>query len=333
MDEDGNWYFSLDRLGNPLVQPYNVYSDLDACLGYCQYALATGDENARQIALRSHSNVLKRNADPEGPKGKYSKACPGTRPLRELGIWGAILIATLDMEPLLGEDVFNDTVDNCLDEIFNVALNKDRNLLFEYTDPDGLVEDCSETRLIVPGHGIEAMWYVMEAARRRNDKKLINKALDVALSIAEFGWDSEFGGFYYFLDADGYPPVQLEWDRKLWWVHLEPLITFAMGYSLTGREDSWQWFKKIHDYAWSHFPDPKYGEWWGYLNREGKPFLQLKGGKFKGCFHLPRALFQCHRALKEAGKVLDNSLEFSYQKPSIEIISTPIPQQEKKVVS
>ena len=26
-DEEGNWYFSLNREGKPLVQPYNIFSD------------------------------------------------------------------------------------------------------------------------------------------------------------------------------------------------------------------------------------------------------------------------------------------------------------------
>lgn len=295
-DDDGNWYFSLDRKGNPLVQPYNLYSDMDAGIGFTQYFIATGDESAREVALKSHRNVVKRK---DNPKGSYSKAYPGTRPLRELGMTGAILITTLEMESLLPADVFNETINTCIDEIFNFSLNEERNLLFEYTAPDGSHPDCSEGRLIVPGHSIEAMWYVMEAAKRCGDRDLINKALDIALSTAEFGWDDEFGGFFYFLDSEGRPPVQLEWDRKLWWVHLEPLITFVMGYALTGRPEAWQWFEKIHEYTWLKFPDPQYGEWWGYLDRSGKPFLELKGGKWKGCFHLPRALYQCRQILAQ----------------------------------
>jgi len=299
MDDEGNWYFSLDRQGNPLVQPYNLYSDLDACIGYTQYAIATGLDGPRRIALRSHRNVMRRK---DNPKGRYSKAYPGTRPLRELGMTAAILITTLEMEPLLPADTVDEVVDTCVEEIFDISLDKRRGLLFEYTAHDGSHPDCAEGRLVVPGHSIEAMWYVMEAATRRGDSDLINRALDVALSMVEFGWDDEMGGIYYFLDADGHPPVQLEWDRKLWWVHLESLVAFAMGYALTGRQESLEWFKRIHDYTWSKFPDPEYGEWWGYLDRAGVPFLELKGGKFKGCFHLPRALHRCYRLLSQLSK-------------------------------
>lgn len=57
-------------------------------------------------------------------------------------------------------------------------------------------------------------------------------------------------------------------------------------------------FNKVHQYAWSHFSDPDYGEWFGYLNRVGEPLLELKGGKWKGCFHVPRVMDLCYRALQ-----------------------------------
>ena len=47
-----------------------------------------------------------------------------------------------------------------------------------------------------------------------------------------------------------------------------------------------------------HFPDATHGEWFGYLNRKGEILLSLKGGKWKGCFHVPRGLWQCWQALE-----------------------------------
>jgi N-acylglucosamine 2-epimerase len=165
--------------------------------------------------------------------------------------------------------------------------------MYENVASDSSHVDCFDGRLINPGHGIEAMWFIMNIACRRNDIKLINQAVDVVLNILNFGWDNEYGGIYYFLDAEGYPPQQLEWNQKLWWVHLETLVALLMGYRLTKREECWQWYQKVHDYAWQHFADPEYGEWFGYLDRRGEVLLNLKGGKWKGCFHVPRALYLC----------------------------------------
>jgi len=119
-----------------------------------------------------------------------------------------------------------------------------------------------------------------------------------SVSTLAFGWDDEYGGIYYFLDAEGKPPQQLEWDQKLWWVHLESLVALAMGYLLTGRK-CWEWYEKVHEYAWPRFADSDHGEWFGYLNRRGEVLLNLKGGKWKGCFHVPRAMYLCYRGFHE----------------------------------
>lgn len=115
----------------------------------------------------------------------------------------------------------------------------------------------------------------------------------------DYSWDTEFGGIFYFMDVQGHPPQQLEHDQKLWWVHLETLVALAKVWEHNPVKTVKHWFQKVHDYTWSRFPDPENGEWFGYLNRQGEPHLTLKGGKWKGCFHLPRALYQCWKIFEK----------------------------------
>ncbi len=289
-DGEGNWYFALDRAGNPLVQPYNIFSDCFAAMAFSKYALASGEAWAKDVAVQAYNNVLRRQ---ENPKGKYNKAYPGTRPMKALAVPMILANLSLEMDWLLPSDKLEQVLDATVQEVMSDFLDRDRGLMYENVAPDGSHVNSFDGRLINPGHGIEAMWFIMDIANRRKDTKTINQAVDVMLNILNFAWDTEYGGLYYFMDADGHPPQQLEWDQKLWWVHLESLVALAMGYRLTGREACWEWYQKMHDYAWSHFADPEYGEWFGYLNRRGQVLLNLKGGKWKGCFHVPRALYLC----------------------------------------
>jgi N-acylglucosamine 2-epimerase len=183
-----------------------------------------------------------------------------------------------------------------------VFLNPQTNLISEYVSLTGTRIDSFDGRLINPGHGIEAMWFIMDIGKRSGDMTLINQAVDVTLATLNFGWDQTHGGIIYFLDRFGYPPQQLEWDQKLWWVHLETLIALVMGYALTGRPECLEWFQRVHQYTWDHFPDPEFGEWYGYLNRRGEILLPLKGGKWKGCFHVPRALYRCWKILESVNE-------------------------------
>ncbi len=292
MDEEGNWYFALDRRGRPLVQPYNIFSDCFAAMAFSQFALSSGNEKAREVAYRTYQNILKRV---ENPKGRYSKAVPGTRPLKSLALPMILANLSLELAWMLPDEALNQTIQTCVDEVMGLFLDRERMLLFEHISPDGSHPDCFDGRLINPGHGIEAMWFLMDIARARNDPQLIHDAVDVILSTLDFGWDQEYGGIYYFLDSQGHPPQQLEWNQKLWWVHLEALVALAMGYALSGRAACWEWYQRLHDYAWLRFADPEYGEWFGYLDRRGEVLLDLKGGKWKGCFHVPRALYLCYR--------------------------------------
>ncbi len=299
-DEQGNWYFSLNRAGQPLVQPYNIFSDCFAAMAFSQYALASGENWAKDVAQQAYQNVLRRQTD---PKGKYNKIYPGTRPMKTLAVPMILANLSLEMDWLLEGEHLEEILDQTVQAVMGDFLDTERGLLFENMTPTGEHLDCFEGRLINPGHGIEAMWFIMDIAQRHQNTQLINQAIDVVLNTLKFAWDENYGGIYYFMDVEGHPPQQLEWDQKLWWVHLETLVALIMGYRLTGRPDCWDWFTKVHDYTWKHFADHEQGEWFGYLNRQGEVLLDLKGGKWKGCFHVPRALYLCWQELK----ILENS--------------------------
>ncbi len=294
-DQEGNWYFALTQSGQPLVQPYNIFSDCFAAMAFGQLSQATGNEEYGQISLQTFRNILQRQED---PKGKYSKIYPGTRNLKSFSLPMILSNLVLEIEHLLPADLVKETIDRAIHEVMNVFYQPDVNLIFENVTAEGLRSDTYEGRLINPGHGLEALWFLMDLAVRDNNSPLIEKATDIALHILDFGWDQQEGGIFYFLDQQGKPLLQLEWDQKLWWVHAEAIVCMLKAYSLTGNESCWSWFEKLHNYTFDHFADKEYGEWFGYLNRRGEVLLPLKGGKWKGCFHVPRSLYQAWNTLE-----------------------------------
>ncbi|MEB3174050.1 MAG: AGE family epimerase/isomerase [Cyanobacteriota bacterium] len=305
-DAEGNWYFSLTRSGEPLTQPHSIFSDCFAAMAFSQYALAQQEnpeisQASQAIARQAYENVLRRR---DNPKGVYNKTYPGTRPLKSLAVPMILANLSLEMDWFLPPEVIDQVLSQTVAEVMGDFLDPGLGLLREAVGPQGKINDSFEGRLLNPGHGMEALWFVMDIARRRGQTDLIAQAADSLLKTLEYAWDQEHGGLFYFLDSQGHPPQQLEWDQKLWWVHLETCVAFALAFQLTGREDYWRAFLKVHDYTWAHFPDPEGGEWYGYLNRRGEVLLPLKGGKWKGCFHVPRALLLCWRilaALAETG--------------------------------
>ena len=296
-DGNYNWYFSLTREGQPLVEPYNNFSNTFATMAFGQLSIATGNKEYADIAKRTFDIVLSKV---DNPKGKWNKVHPGTRSLKNFALPMILCNLALEIEPLLDPDFMQRTIDVCIHEVMDVFLRPELGgLIVENVAEDGSLVDCMDGRHMNPGHAIEAMWFIMDLGKRLNRPELIEKAKDTAIRMAEYGWDKEFGGIFYFMDLHGHPTQELEWDQKLWWVHIETLISMIKGYQLTGDERCLEWFKRVHDYTWSHFKDQEYPEWWGYLNRRGEVLLQGKGGKWKGCFHVPRGLFQCWQILEQ----------------------------------
>nr|WP_203558626.1 AGE family epimerase/isomerase [Bacteroides sp. 51] len=296
-DGQCNWYFSLTREGEPLIEPYNIFSYTFAAMAFGQLNLATGNQEYADIAKKTFDIILSRV---DNPKGKWNKAYPGTRCLKNFALPMIMCNLALEIQHLLDESFLEATMKTCIHEVMDVFYRPELGgLIVENVTLDGRLSDTFDGRLLNPGHAIEAMWFVMDLAVRLNQPELSKKATEITLTMLNYGWDKEFGGIYYYMDRLGCPPQQLEWDQKLWWVHIETLISLLKGYQLTGSEECLRWFGKVHEYVWSHFKDPLYPEWYGYLNRRGEVLLQLKGGKWKGCFHVPRGLYQCWKTLEE----------------------------------
>ena len=52
-DGNYNWFFSVDRKGNPLIQPYNIFSNAFAALAFGQYGLIKKDSSSKEIAKKT----------------------------------------------------------------------------------------------------------------------------------------------------------------------------------------------------------------------------------------------------------------------------------------
>ena len=295
-DGNFNWYFSLTQDGKPLVAPYNIFSYTFAAMAFGQLSLATGNKEYEEIARKTYARILEKM---DNPKGQWNKLMPGGRDLKNFALPMIMCNLSLEIEHLLDKETMDRTIELCVHEVMDVFYRPELGLVVENVLTNNQLSDSFEGRHLNPGHAIEAMWFIMDLGVRLNRSDLIQKATDISLKMIRKGWDEKYGGIFYFMDRLGYPPQQLEWDQKLWWVHIESMICMAKGFLLTGNEECWQWFERVQDYAWTHFKDPEYPEWFGYLNRQGEVLLPLKGGKWKGCFHVPRGMYQCWQTLQQ----------------------------------
>ncbi|MCL2320245.1 MAG: AGE family epimerase/isomerase [Treponema sp.] len=296
---EGDVYFALNREGLPLVVPYNIFSEYFAAAGFAEYYRASGEKWAAAEARKSYNRIVMRKPN---PKGMWTKQIGANRPMKAMGSCMMDIWLSGEMEGIVPALELTAMADQAEKQIFDIHVDRQRQTVFERVLPDGGHPDCMEGRLLNPGHALETLWFVMQRASARGDTVRVKDIAEIMLWCAERGWDTQYGGLFYYQDYKGFPTEKLESDMKLWWVHAEALCAFLLAYKLTGDSRHEAWFKRLDDYTWSHFPDRQYGEWYGYLNRQGEPALTQKGGKWKGLFHLPRMLMACIDWLTEMEK-------------------------------
>lgn len=303
-DAGNRMYFTVTADGKPLRQRRYSFSEGFYAIANAEYYGVTGDRECLERARAAYELIWGMNqgliAD---PTGMGAKTIPETRSGRALAnpmIYLNITSVLRRVDPE-NEELYDKRANQCVDDIFRYHFKPEMGCTLENVGPGGEFRgDITEGRIVNPGHDIECSWFLMEQANLHGDKELHAKAQSVFDQAIEAGWDKEYGGLLYFIDCLGRPPEAYEHDMKLWWPHNEILIASLMLYRDTGDEKYLDWFEKTLDYCKEHFADPEYGEWYGYLRRDGKPTEPpCKGSTFKGPFHLPRMLCMCDQMLTE----------------------------------
>ena len=297
-DKDGRMFFTVTGEGTGIQKRRYWFSESFAVVGSAELYRATKEEKYLINARETFDTLLKVKTGEIKTEPKFNPEVVNTISLASPMI---LLITCQILREIDTErtDYYNSIIDDSIEEI-KLHYHPECKAMFENVNPDGSLASGSRGRLVNPGHSIEASWFLMnESAYRNNDPKIMELALTVLEWSFELGWDYDLGGLRYFVDVEGKPVQALEWDMKLWWPHNEMLIAFLMAYKMTGEEKYLEKYKLVHDYTFSHFKDEEYGEWYGYLHRDGTVSTDLKGNIFKGPFHIPRCLLENILQIKE----------------------------------
>ena len=290
----GRMYFTVTAEGAPLRQRRYYFSEAFYALANAEFYGVTGETARLERARRAYDLYWDLSRGMADPVGMGPKTIPETRSGRAFGTPMIILNVTgvmLRVDPER-RALYEERAAQCVDDIFRYHVKPELKCTLENVDVDGTPRlYYTEGRTVNPGHDIEGVWFLLEHAARTGDRALVDRAAQMFDWAIQAGWDQEYGGLLYFTDCLGKPPEAYEHDMKLWWPHNEILIASMMLYRDTGEEKYLDWFYKTADYCKAHFADPEYGEWYGYLRRDGLPTQpSTKGSTFKGPFHMPRSM-------------------------------------------
>ncbi len=300
VDSDGRMFFTVTQDGQPLRKRRYMFSESFYVAGMAEYGAAFGDADALAQAEACFDKMTEWYYHPENDPFKITpKGYAETRDERAASVPMVMLSIGQQLRRCMPEkaEKFSKAVHGFVQDMLRYHYHPELQCNLETVLTDGNHVDNPAGRTINPGHTCENAWFLMSEAVYTGDKQLLSDALQMFDWAFERGWDKEHGGILYFVDLDGRPCEQLEWDMKLWWVHNEALIASLMAYALTGDEKYWDRFLLLHEYVFSHFADKECGEWYGYLHRDGTVSHTQKGSMWKGPYHLPRCLMLCEELL------------------------------------
>ncbi len=292
---EGKAYFRLGRDGKPIADVLGKYTEVFLSIGLAEYGKAAGDAEAWDRAVEIYDALIPKLCDVDDTPllgyPVFATFSVHAKPMCRMTV-AAVFHA------LTGEQRFADAWRVAADEVIARHWKPDLGAVLENVAPDGSpMLHLQEGRMFHPGHAIESAWMLMEAARAFDEPAWLAAGVEMTLASLAQGWDEQFGGLRYITNIDRTPVHSIEADCKLWWPHGEALYATLLGWHATGRPELAEWYARVHDYAFSHFPDGEHGEWYGYLNRDGSPIWTAKANGWKGFFHLPRVFYRCYQLL------------------------------------
>ena len=289
-DTDGRMYFEVAADGTPLRKRRYIFSESFAAIAMAEYSKATGDHTYAEKALALFKDMRRFLATPGLLPPKYEP----TVQTQGHSITMIMINVASCIRKVIADAELDRQIDESLHALKTCFIHPEFKALLETVGPNGEFVDTLNGRVINPGHCIETAWFLFDVATERGDKELTRLALTVLDWSWEWGWDKEYGGIINFRDCKNFPPQDYSQDMKFWWPQTEAIIANLYAFKLTGEEKYLKRHKQVSDWTYAHFPDAEYGEWYGYLHRDGCVAQTAKGNIFKGPFHIPRMMTKAY---------------------------------------
>lgn len=295
-DTDGRMYFEVKADGTPLRKRRYVFSECFAAIAMSEYSIATGDKAYAEKALKLFLDIQRFINTPGILEPKYLP----TQPARGHSITMILINTASRIRQAIAHPALDEQIEQSLHDITTYFIHPEYKALLEMVTPEGELIDTMAGRVINPGHCIETAWFLLEEAKYRGwEKSLTQTALQILDWSWEWGWDNEYGGIINFRDCKGFPAQDYSQDMKFWWPQTEAVIASLYAYEATGDIRYMRMHRMANEWMYEHLPDPAYGEWFGYLHRDGTVAQPAKGNLFKGPFHIPRMLIKSSMIIDE----------------------------------
>ena len=295
-DENGRMYFSVTAEGKPLRMRRYVFSETFAAIAMSEYALATGEQKYAERALQIFKDTQRFLTTPGILAPKFEESVQ----LQSHSIIMILINVGSCIRKVINDPKLTEQIDESIAKLKKFFIHPEFKCLLETVGKNGEFVDTCMGRTINPGHCIETSWFILEVAKQRGwDKEITDMALQIFDWSWDWGWDKQYGGIINFRDCRNLPVQDYSQDMKFWWPQTETIIASLFAYLATGDDEYIYKHQRISEWTYAHFPDAEFGEWYGYLHRDGTVAQPAKGNLFKGPFHIPRMMIKAYSLCQE----------------------------------
>lgn len=286
-DTDGRMFYQVTSSGEPVRKRRYVFSETFAAIAMAEYSIASGDESYAQKALELFKRILYNINTPGVLEPKF---LPGFK-AKGHSLCMIMIDTAQNIRRAIKDSELDAQIERSIEELRRDFIHPEFKAVLETVAPDGSFIDSMAGRTINPGHSLETGWFLLEESLHRGwDTKLTQMGLQVIDWSWEWGWDKEYGGITYFRDCMGFDPQEYWHDMKFWWPQNEAVLAALYAYLASGDQKYIEMHRLSDSYQWDKLRDNEYGEWFGYLHRDGTVSQHAKGNMYKGPFHIPRML-------------------------------------------
>jgi len=276
--EYGGTYWSVMANGEPLDTKKQFYAQGFMLYGFSEYARATGDEEALEIARQLLDVIERHGWDHE--HGGYIEACTRDwRPIADMRLSAKdenfpksqnthlhIIEPYTNLLRCLNDELrarHSSLLENLIEIFCSRILNPETHHLDLFFDMDWTRKSTTESY----GHDIECSWLLHEAALTLGDKAILNKVEPIIREVAaasEKGLQSD-GSMVYEGEPDG---SHFDRDRH-WWVQAEAVVGFFNLYQHFGDEAALNKALHLWQYIKDYLIDHEHGEWYWSIREDG----------------------------------------------------------------
>lgn len=321
--EHTGWHWVCAQDGTPINKLKLMYGHSFAMYALSEYAMASGDHRASEMAEETYRTITSMAFDKEhGGFYEFMEADWGKREggrkggdRKSFDVHMHLMEAFTNLYEATGHEQYKDDAQYVIGLLFDHMINPEtgtaiaqfmldwtpvRAIIFDNvwgSDRDAEEDEGRPLDNTSYGHNVEFAWLLKHTIDicgfdLSEYEVRMKRIYDHAL---QYGVDWDRGGLYCEGPHDG--PARER--NKEFWQQAEALVGFLDAYLLFGEEQYLDAYENIHGFVMDHVINHEVGEWYPLFDENNNRLWDYMGHAWKINYHTVRSMIQSERRLNQ----------------------------------